>query len=71
MEKLVAEINGIQYQGSYELVKVDKTTFSFNVHYKNLPHEDKSLFKFGREEQALIHINGELNNLVKQHLSTT
>ena len=68
MEKLKTKINGIEYEGHFKIIPVDKEKFTFSVSFRDLNHKDMSLFKYRRESQAKIHAEFVLKNLVEQHL---
>jgi hypothetical protein len=69
LESITIEYEGREYTGTFDIVKVDKTTFSFNVSFKDYYRDDSSLFKSGSEQQMKNHARSVLKGLVKQYLS--
>lgn len=68
-ESITVNYEGEEYTGYFEIIKVDKTTCSFNVTFKNDFHTDSSLFKHGSENQMKIHAKGVLRDMVKKHIN--
>lgn len=68
VEDLQVVVDGEEHHGSLTIRRVDRTKSAFDVSFRDLFHEDTSLFHHSSVDQMRLHARFVLERLVREWL---